>query len=391
MRALMLSTVPTDPMDAGNRARVAALAKGIRSLGVDLHFVHVHTEHYDGAAMARRFAADRLHHLPFVPLPPRLRPWPRVRRALGKRLGVESAWLWGVDDWYEPRISETLRTLDARHAFDVAIVEYVWMSKALEAFGPRCLRLLDTHDRFGMRHLDYLKVGIRPLGFSTTLAEEERGLRRADAVLAIQPEEAEQFRKRLRPSPAVVQVGHLIEATDPPPLAQRPAAVCLASDNPINVHGVEWFLGEVMPRLKMPNFELVLAGTIGNAVRDQPRVRKLGVVPHVRDAFASGCVAVNPVRMGTGVNIKMLDALSCGIPTVASRWAARGLDGIADGFLTVSRDDGTAFADALQALLGDEGARIALRQRALAAAKAWNEQQMRGLATLFARDDVCRS
>ncbi|MFC7539079.1 hypothetical protein ACFQU2_05880 [Siccirubricoccus deserti] len=50
---------------------------------------------------------------------------------------------------------------------------YVWMSAVLEAV-PDALRLLDTHDLFGDRHLAAHALGVDPSWFFTTVAEEAR-------------------------------------------------------------------------------------------------------------------------------------------------------------------------------------------------------------------------
>jgi hypothetical protein len=50
--------------------------------------------------------------------------------------------------------------------------------------------------------------------------------------------------------------------------------------------------------------------------------KKLGRVDRVAEGFARGAMAVNPVRVGTGINIKLLESLAAG-PNVCSASGAR--------------------------------------------------------------------
>jgi glycosyltransferase involved in cell wall biosynthesis len=387
MKILFVSPVPTDPTDAGNRARILTLVTSLQSAGHEVHFAYIPMEPVDTDAMQRRLGISRFHLLPWKPTPLMDDLWPRYTRKLGRFFNRENAFLWALDDWYDDRTSEALAKLQATHHFDAVFVEYVFMSKAFEAFPKECLRLLDTHDCFGMRHRKFLDAGMRPQWFSTTLEEEETGFRRADAVLAIQPLEAEGFRKRLGPGPTrVLQVGHLIELGDPPPPSSRDAAVFMGSSNPINVAGANHFITQVMPLVRQarPSFEFILGGAVANEVPDAQGVVKLGFVPHVRDAFGSAMVAVNPVLMGTGVNIKLLDALACAMPCVSTESGARGLDQYRkDSFVAVPDDRPQAFADEVLKLLSDGRARARLGAAARRAAEHWNGTQLDVLTGLL--------
>ena len=90
----------------------------------------------------------------------------------------------------------------------------------------------------------------------------------------------------------------------------------------------------------------MLAGDVCDRVPDGPGVKKLGRVDAVEDAFARGAVAVNPVRLGTGINVKLLESLAAGLPTVCSKSGARGLDRPGDGMLVVPDRDPAAMARA---------------------------------------------
>jgi hypothetical protein len=74
--------------------------------------------------------------------------------------------------------------------FEVALFVYVFMSKLISAV-PKTLRtIIDANDLMGDRHQAYIKAGLKPQWFSTTPREEVEALDRANAVIAIQENEA---------------------------------------------------------------------------------------------------------------------------------------------------------------------------------------------------------
>lgn len=390
-RILMVSPVATHPVDAGNRARIVALVRELRALGHTVDFALTPVNHctFDAEAMRAFFGPERVHLLPWS-VPRAVRdPVARLRRGVGRALKVDRAFEWALDDWVDPAILPALRELQQAHRFDTVFVEYVFASKAFEAFPSGCLRVLDTHDRFASRHRTYLAAGQKPQWFSTSLSEEARGLRRADVVVAIQDREAEAFRAQLGAdtTPQVTTVGHLLDLDATVTSPDTASAVIFGSGNPLNVEGARYFVERVMPsvRARRGDFTLYLAGDVGRGVADAPGIVKLGRVAHVNDAFGAAAVTVNPVRAGTGINIKLLEALAASVPNLSTESGLRGLEAHRDDAIrAVPDDDPAAFADALLALLDDRAAAQALAQRGHALARRWNAAQMTALVAALA-------
>lgn len=385
MNILMLTPVPTHPPIAGNRVRILALADALAAAGHTLHVAWAALEDGDRAAMAAHFDGG------FSELSYRAPAAvgglaARVRRRVLRALKQPSAYVWGVDDWYDPGLTPQLAALHARYRFDAVFVEYVFLSRALEAFPDTVIRVLDTHDRFADRHLHYLKAGKRPQWFSTTAAGESTGLARADVVLAIQDNEARQFAEALQGRARVATLGHLLDLTQSVLPADAPRAVFVASANEINVDAANAFIAGVLPRVRaeVAEFELLLAGDVCLRARDADGVRKLGRVDSVASTYAQGALAVNPARMGTGLNIKTMECLALGMPLVATASGSRGLERLrGQAFLTVADDDAVGMAAQILRLLRDIALRRALSREALTAARAWNAAQLSQLSQVL--------
>jgi glycosyltransferase involved in cell wall biosynthesis len=258
-------------------------------------------------------------------------------------------------------------------------MEYVFFSKLTSVF-PRSVRtVIDMHDLFGNRHEHYLNNKMQPTWFATTANQEIRALKRADAVIAIQDEES-QYLKR-RGVNEVHCVGHLL-TPQPIPLPDPGGARLLfvGSGNPINVQGLEWFLSSVMPRIRraFPNCELAVAGPVSQRRVWPDEVLALGELNSLATEYEKATVVINPVKFGTGLAVKTVEALSYGKAVVATDAGARGLGSEFSAVLSVAEDAST-FAEHVIELLRDTRARVQRSRNAIAITNAWLEQQLTSL------------
>lgn len=104
-----------------------------------------------------------------------------------------------------------------------------------------------------------------------------------------------------------------------------PALVILAREDwPPNRDGVEYFLREVWPpmKAKFPKAELHL---IGSGTSGHPGVNCYAAPEDSREAFDSDSIFLVPLRLASGIRMKILEAWARGVPVVASPTAAGGL------------------------------------------------------------------
>ncbi len=97
------------------------------------------------------------------------------------------------------------------------------------------------------------------------------------------------------------------------------------------VQGALWFAREVWPGIRgqVPEARWILAGARPrSAIRRLSRVDGVEVhadVPDLGAYLASSRVAVAPMSSGSGVPMKVLEAMAAGVPAVVHPWAADGL------------------------------------------------------------------
>lgn len=393
----LVSMTPIFPAKAGHSVRILQLCRAIKALGHELTFIHVasklDTQKPDIASHVAFFGERHFLHLDNGPRQARFAFWLRgkLRRRWRKILrgfGHDHSHYSGLDENWRNPWSHQLRAMDRR--FDTVVVEYAFNSRALDAFPASTRKLLDTHDAFADRHRPFVARGFRK-GYwvSLTPQDENQGLRRADAVIAIQAQEAEHFREQLAQyevgerNPEIAVVSHYIGLDQPlPDHGVDHAALYLGTNMLSNQISLRQFLEHVLPRVvsSIPDFRLRLAGSICNWAPDIPNVEKLGFVDDLRVAFARSPLSVNPTIAGTGINIKLLDAMGAGVPTISTVTGVRGLGGeFNNGLLVVADHDHAAFADHIIRLSKDAGLRRSLGLAAFADAQRWNERQLAAL------------
>ena len=379
-RLLVISEIGCGPPYLGNRIRMRALLREIRQLGLEIHFAGVALSEEEKLAtgpcvdqwvfdfqpcstpksthLVGRIAR-KLRHLLFGQSIIRETP-PRIDK--------------GVDQWFHPHWSAQARKLQRTGKYQRVLVAYVFHSAFFECFPDTCLKILDTHDVFADRAAKLEGQGIGNFWFTLDVTEERRGVLRADVILAIQHEEAGHFRKLTGGRREIRTVGHFVEPRILAHTGTQMSAPCcgyLASDNPINVDGITWFLGNIWPEvlLHAPTARLLIGGRICKLLDAMPSVDLLGEVATVEDFYSRCLFTINPMRGGTGLKIKTVESLSYGRAVVTTTVGAEGITGhLRDGFEVC--DDAHEFAGAITRWLASPEAAIS---RGAAAVEAMSE------------------
>ena len=212
-------------------------------------------------------------------------------------------------------------------------------------------------------------------------AVEREIAREADYVVAICEEEADFFRDGSpNPDDVVVRPPYLAGLSpSPAQLGARHdlgfvAGWSAGPDSP-NADALEWFARKILPgvRARAPGARVRVTGLDPPAnVRRlaTPAVEFVGQVESLPEFYASVRVVVVPVRYGSGVKLKTVEAVQYGVPTVATSVGAEGISLDDQGAIVVV-DDPDRFARAVAALLADNEAWQAQRARALVQQARW--------------------
>lgn len=202
---------------------------------------------------------------------------------------------------------------------------------------------------------------------------EFRIYRAADAVLALTPEDRYGLLNEKENLTAhVIPSGVDVQAFRPRPYVQKEHAIIFTGryTGQQNRDAFRWFTQEVWPLLQVyqPDLRVVFVGRDPTAdmyhyaTRD-PRIEIRPNVEDVRPYLARAKVFINPVRTGSGLRGKLLEAMAMGLPIVTTSIGSEGvpLYQAQNGFLADTPD---IMARTLDLLLRDEALREMVGQNA---------------------------
>ncbi|HEX9942563.1 MAG TPA: glycosyltransferase family 4 protein [Thermoanaerobaculia bacterium] len=301
--------------------------------------------------------------------------------------------------FYQPDLGRKLRELAPRH--DLGVLQLVRLAVHLNDFGntPLVVDLIDSLSlNFSLRaEVDrpslapLLKVEARLLAIA-----ERRLTERSVRMLVVCERDRQALANRLPPDLAAkISVVHLSvrERRHEPPLDREKlwregdkGPVLTITGNLgyfVNVDAVTWWLRDVWPELRRvrPDVRLVVAGDrpapkLRRAVR-KARVRLIESPQDLRSIISQATLAIAPMRCGSGVPIKVLEAWAVGVPVLASSWAVAGTSGRqGEDFLLVGQHP-VEWVTAVNDLLNNPSARRWLV-----------ENGRRRLATDYSRETV---
>ena len=125
-----------------------------------------------------------------------------------------------------------------------------------------------------------------------------------------------------------------------------------------NVDAVRYFHDRILPIIQrhLPSVHLSIVGTNPDESIQQlagDRVTVTGAVPDTRPYFEQATVFVSPMRSGSGLQVKHLEAMAMGVPIVTTMLGASGMDAVAGEHLLVAETP-QVFAEQIIGLLQDD-------------------------------------
>lgn len=236
-----------------------------------------------------------------------------------------------VDDWCGIELLDEVTRLVATYSFDIAFVNYAFMSAVFERVHAYTQKVLLTHDRFENRNSRLLCQGLPGSGWMSLTRDGERiACERSDVVIALQSEEADYFRQLNENSQKVVTISPVLPAVPlkPPPPDKKLRIGYFGSHNWINEINFDGYLQEWKKHdALIEGTEFVLAGGLCGHLEQfvslqdleiaSPRL--LGHVNELTDLFQQCDLVINPERGGTGIKIKSLETMAHGVPLLSTR------------------------------------------------------------------------
>ena len=341
---LLVSDFLFKPSTAGNRKRVASLVRAIRSWGYAVHVLALDLGFSQEEIRATGALVDGLELMQWKPeldpygLPSATTYGGRLRKKLLRGLRkIAGYWPPALDPDLEDRCPAQFRAAVKERVEQLkpiaVIVHYLWLSRCLVDLPANVQRIIDTIDLMHQRLLQYRGSGLHSF-FQCTLEDELKCLKRADSLLVIQKQEQD-ILSRYLPKESLLLTPHGHELTPPEKRGRGKQLLFLGSPHAANVEGLKWFITKVWPIVRQADagITLQIAGGAGPVLRENPEqlvgLDSVDILGFVEDATSVLCradVMVNPILRGSGLKIKVIEALCCGLPVVSTEEGVKGID-----------------------------------------------------------------
>ncbi len=183
-------------------------------------------------------------------------------------------------------------------------------------------------------------------------------LNSCDALIPISTVDAARFvelgcKLPLHTCPVGIALDDMAQMDDPPTLCYLGSM-----DWAPNREGVEWFLDYVWPKVnsQFPELKFYIAGRNFPSDfpgKEYPNLEIVGEVENSRAFIRSKTLMVVPLFSGSGIRVKILEAMAEGRPVISSAIGAEGINAV-DGAHLLIADTPDAFARQIRRLLKDK-------------------------------------
>lgn len=288
-----------------------------------------------------------------------------------RRLGARGGWAADRPAPYAIALPWTDRdhrfvALHAPARVDVVLADYVFCAEGFADLAGSRPSAIVMHDLFHLRD-----GGTRDSVVALDRDQELRLLMRADAIIAIQAEEAD-FVTRHVPSAKAILAPIAVGAVPTAQPGDANRLLFVGSNTAPNVVGLQWFLAEVWPQVRAvrPQMTLDIVGSVNRAFAG---AKPDGVCFHGRvddlgPLYASAGVVISPLTFGSGLKIKLVEALAHGKAVVATAVTLQGVADICAGAVLCA-DEAADFTASILLLCTDNHARHELAAAALEVAR----------------------
>lgn len=281
-------------------------------------------------------------------------------------------------------LRELVRRASEQWRPDVVIVVHGMAASWAHGFDPTIPAVLGLHDLqwrwYAARASDHHGPASRLLEVEAARYRRHvlAQLPRYRAAVTLSTDEAHELRQASPIPVSVIPVGVDTEQLRPAPEQDGPPRLVFTGtlDYIPNVRGIGWFVEQVWPNVQreLPDAVLDIVGRDPTpevlALGERPGVTVVGPVRSMAPYFQAAHAVVVPIREGTGVRVKIVEAMSAGRAIVTTALGWEGLPHIEPGRHLLVADEPPAFARAALSLLCD----AALRRRLAGDARAVAER-----------------
>lgn len=231
--------------------------------------------------------------------------------------------------------------------YDAVVINYEFWTGLIEhAAMKNTLKIIDTHDWITLN--EFYKN--KKLDIGKRFSEEINNLSKFDRIITISEDEHLVFKRFLEHK--VINIppsfsSHFNNHSD-----KKYDLIFVGSENYFNIQSMQWFFKNVYPLLP-ENINIIIIGRICKHLEKKKNVTLIEFAESLEQYYHQSKIAICPMLEGTGIKIKVIEALSYGLPVVGTERAVDGFSSkVSNGCLINNSPE--VFRDHLLSLLQNE-------------------------------------
>lgn len=234
--------------------------------------------------------------------------------------------------------------------YDIIIISYAYWADLIKD-NPHIngsMTILDTHDLLSSQHKN--DSGFDP---AAAIGDELRRMGHFSQIWTISAEETYFFRQfyknKVRYIPMMMDDPGAPEAS----FEEREFdLIYVATDNPHNLVSAEWFFREVYPLLPKTLKICVIGTILGHIPKELPNIERVSYAKDLHEYYNRAKISICPMLTGTGVKVKVVEAMANGLPVVCTEGGVDGMQDKNNNGCLVS-NNAPEFSSLVQRLLND--------------------------------------
>lgn len=374
--------------DRGNKIRIKSLIESLKSMGFDIDFFYMN----HGEALTNNFDFNQFHQITnfyYHDLKFESRKLERFdnffyRLSRKKILNPDLFVPKSIDRKITQELLDDFTQIVHKKDYKAVIINYVFYSKLLDYCPNKVLKIIDTHDKFGERWKATYTSGKRPGIDSISDKEEIKGLKRADVVISIQNKEEQYFKTNL--TKKVINIGQKIEYKPLLKTGIEPVLLYVAASNNFNLQSITYFIEYTFNNLcnHFKKIKLIIAGSICKDLQNYQNSKNISLYGRFEDSkevYSLADIVVNPVKYGTGLKIKNIEALGYSKYLITSKLGASGIEKWKEKAFFIAESQ-EKYIELLDKILNDKEYRKDIQNEIEFFVKEWNNEYWNNVFSL---------
>ena len=342
----LLFFFPESPFSkrAGNVLRTYTNLKQLKSLGLNIDLVGVE-DYYNSFGDSPQDIDSAIINDVFVlkTKPPKkkltLEYW---KYKIQKKFNKENS-----NQYLTQYLKDNFTALLAQKKYDYIFINYeFWTDLIRDQDLKGAKTIVDTHDWITLNEF----YNNKNLDLGKRFGKEINNLSLYDKVVTISQDEYFIFKSFL--GDKVINIPPSCpENFEGSNIEKKYDLIFVGSDNPFNILSINWFVEKVLPLLPK-EIKICIIGRICKHVPDHDNIEKVFFADDLETYYHASKIAICPMLKGTGIKIKVVEAMSYGLPVIGTEKAVDGFSDKKNNGCLVS-DDEKEFADIIKSLLNN--------------------------------------